>query len=222
MTLIGRLFDEGTIGRVGLALERAFGAVDERPPDAERVPLTRRPGARTMSPKASSAGRAPADPSVLYEDLDRELDSTRRVLERFPDGKNDWRPHEKSRTLGELAGHVAGIPGLGATILATDELDRSGRPAMPSAGTAAELLAAFDANVAKLRAALATLDAGGLDRTWTMRMGGRVLVQNPKRVLMRVMVLSHLVHHRAQLGGYYRLLNVPVPSVYGPTADEAV
>ena len=74
--------------------------------------------------------------------------------------------------------------------------------------------------MAKLRAALAKLDADGLDRTWTMRMGERVLVQNTKRLLMRVMVLSHMVHHRAQLGVYYRLLNVPVPGVYGPTADE--
>ena len=166
-----------------------------------------------MSPKTPS-------PAVLYEDLDRELASTRRVLERFPEGKSDWRPHEKSRPLGELAGHVAGMPGLGARILETDELDRSGRPTPPSLGTVAEALALFDGNVAKLRAALAKLDADGLDRTWTMRMGERVLVQNTKRLLMRVMVLSHMVHHRAQLGVYYRLLNVPVPGVYGPTADE--
>jgi uncharacterized damage-inducible protein DinB len=173
-----------------------------------------------MTPKTPSTGRAAADPAVLYEDLDRELASTRRVLERFPDGKGDWRPHEKSRPLGELAGHIAGIPALGAMILETDELDRSGRPAPSSFGTAAELLARYDANVAKLRAALAQLKVDGLNRTWTMRMGDRVLVQDTKRGLLRVMVLSHMVHHRAQLGVYYRLLNVPVPSVYGPTADE--
>jgi uncharacterized damage-inducible protein DinB len=175
-----------------------------------------------MSPRAPSAGRATADAAVLYEDLDREIDSTRRVLERFPEGQRDWRPHEKSRSLGELTGHVAAIPGLGAMILETDEVDRSGRPAPSSPGTAAELLALFDANVAKLRAALAKADAAGLARTWRMRMGERVLVQDTKRVLLRIMVLSHMVHHRAQLGVYYRLLNVPVPSVYGPTADEAV
>lgn len=175
-----------------------------------------------MSPKAQSSGRAMADPQLLYEDLDREIGSTRRMLERYPEGKGDWRPHEKSRPLDELAGHVAGIPGLGATILETDELDRSGRPAMPSAGTVAELLDKFDANVARLRAALAQVDADALNRTWTMRMGERVLVQSTKRVLLRVMVVSHLVHHRAQLGMYYRLLNVPVPGVYGPTADEPV
>ena len=170
------------------------------------------------TPHASD--RNTAGPAVLYEDLDREMASTRRVLERFPDGRGDWRPHEKSRPLAELAGHVAGIPGLGTLILERDELDRSGRPPAPTPGTAAELLALFDGNVAKLHAALAKMDADALERTWTMRMGGRVLVEGKKRVLLRVMVLSHVVHHRAQLGVYYRLLNIPVPSVYGPTADE--
>jgi uncharacterized damage-inducible protein DinB len=175
-----------------------------------------------MSPRAPSTGRGTVDCQLLYEDLDREIASTRRVLERFPEGRGDWRPHEKSRPLGELAGHVTAIAGLGATILESDELDRSGRPVPISPATAAELLALFDANVAKLRAALAKADAAALARTWRMRMGERVLVQDTKRVLLRVMVLSHLVHHRAQLGMYYRLLNVPVPSVYGPTADEPV
>jgi uncharacterized damage-inducible protein DinB len=175
-----------------------------------------------MTSKTGSPGRAAADPQLLYEDLDREIASTRRMLERYPEGKGDWRPHEKSRPLDQLAGHVAGIFGLGVTILETDELDRSGRPGMPSAGTPAELLEKFDANVARLRAALSKVDADALNRTWTMRMGERVLVQDAKRVLMRVMVLNHMVHHRAQLGVYYRLLDVPVPGVYGPTADEPV
>jgi uncharacterized damage-inducible protein DinB len=175
-----------------------------------------------MSPKAQSSGQERVDPAVLYEDLDRELASTRRVLERFPEDHRAWGPHEKSRPLGELAGHLAAIPGLGAMILETDELDRSGRPVPPNPGTAVELLALFDANVTRLRAALAKTDPAALARTWKMRMGDRVLVQDTKRVLLRIMVLSHMVHHRAQLGVYYRLLNVPVPGVYGPTADEAV
>jgi uncharacterized damage-inducible protein DinB len=175
-----------------------------------------------MSPKAQSSGSELADPAVLYEDLDREMASTRRVLERFPEDHRAWRPHEKSRPLLELAGHVAGIPGLGVMIVETEELDRRTRsPAAPPT-TAAELLAQFDTNVARLRAALAKADAPALARTWRMRMGERVLVQDTKRVLLRIMVLSHMVHHRAQLGVYYRLLNVPVPGVYGPSADEAV
>jgi len=117
---------------------------------------------------------------------------------------------------------VAGIPGLGVTIVETDELDRSARRPVSPPASGADLLARFDANAAKLRTALGGLDAATLGRTWTMRMGERVLVREAKRVLLRVMVLSHMVHHRAQLGVYYRLLNVPVPGVYGPTADEPV
>jgi uncharacterized damage-inducible protein DinB len=175
-----------------------------------------------MASTAPSARREASGPAIFYEDLDREIASTRRVLERLPDGQASWRPHEKSRPLMELAAHVAGIPGLGLMILETDEVDRSTRPPAPGATTAAEVLARFDANVAKLRAALAKTDVDALRKTWTMRMGERVLVQGTKRMLLRVMVLSHIVHHRAQLGVYYRLLHVPVPSVYGPTADEPV
>ncbi len=172
--------------------------------------------------RTTGSRRGTPDPAVLYEDLEREMQSTRRVLERCPEGKNDWRPHEKSRPLMELAVHLAGIPGGGVLILETDEFD-AGAP-RPAGGpsTPAEVLAQFDANVEKLRGALARADASALDRTWTFRMGERVVVQEPKRVLLRLMVLSHMVHHRAQLALYYRLLNVPVPGVYGPSADEAL
>ncbi len=156
----------------------------------------------------------------FLDDIDDELASTRRTLERFPDGRGSWRPHAKSRTLGELATHVADIPGLAATILATDELDALTRPRREPLDGATELLERFDGNVAQLRAALSTTDDVRLSQEWTMRAGEKVFVRRPRRTLMRVMFLSHMIHHRAQLGVYYRLLDVPVPSAYGPTADE--
>jgi uncharacterized damage-inducible protein DinB len=172
-----------------------------------------------MTAKASR-GSVPID--LLFEDFDAELTSTRRVLERFPDGKGDWRPHAKSRTLAELATHVTDIPGLGATILETDELDALKRPPRTTAASAAELLERLDANAMRLRAALAAADEARLAGEWTMRAGDHVFVKRPRRSLLRVMFASHMVHHRAQLGVYLRLLDVPVPGVYGPSADEGL
>jgi uncharacterized damage-inducible protein DinB len=158
----------------------------------------------------------------LLIDLDRELASTRRVLERYPAGKAEWRPHEKSRTLSALATHVANIPNHGAAILTTAEMDVASRPPQPAKDSAAELLDVFDAGAARLKAAVAETDAAKLGEKWTMRAGPRVLVSESRALLMRLMVVNHLVHHRAQLGVYLRLLDVPIPGVYGPSADEPV
>ena len=171
------------------------------------------------------AGSAPGSPSVaelLYADFDAEFATTRRFLERYPAGKDDWRPHPSSRALRALANHVADLPGRGAMILQTDELDVAARQPRPELGVAAELVGSFDANVATLRTALAGVDLASLERQWVLRVGTRVLVQAPKRLLLRTMMMSHLVHHRAQLGVYYRLLGVPVPGAYGPSADEGL
>ena len=157
---------------------------------------------------------------ILYNDLDDELAATRKTLERFPDGKGDWRPHEKSRTIGELAAHVAQLPGLGLMILQTDELDAATRPPLPQVNSAAEVLALFESVAGRLRQAVAAADFAALERPWTLRRGDKVFLSRPKRALMRTMLINHLIHHRAQLGVYYRLLGVPVPGIYGPTADE--
>lgn len=159
---------------------------------------------------------------LLYPDLPRELGSTRRVLERFPEGQGVWRPHDKSRTLAELATHVAGIPGRGASILETEERDIAGRTPPAPAGTAAELLAMFDEGAAALREALPRATPESLAGEWTLRAGSHILQRGPRRIMLRVVTISHLVHHRAQLGVYYRLLGVPVPGVYGPSADEPI
>jgi uncharacterized damage-inducible protein DinB len=157
----------------------------------------------------------------LYTDLETELATTRRMLERFPAGKGDWRPHEKSMTLGSLASHVAEIPQYGITILASDELDFAKGPHERNTyGTAEELLAVFDNKVSQLRPALASLNAGTVGTPWTMRNGEYVIFTQPKGAAIRRVMLNHLVHHRAQLGVYYRLLGIPVPGSYGPSADE--
>jgi uncharacterized damage-inducible protein DinB len=158
--------------------------------------------------------------ALLFEDLDQELASTRRMLERVPDDKGDWRPHEKSGSLAELATHVADLAGLGVMILETEELDALARPPRQTLRTSEEMLARFDQNVQRLRAALDGTDAARFEGEWTLRAGERVFAARPRRSLLRTMVLSHIVHHRAQLGVYLRLLDVPVPGMYGPSADE--
>jgi uncharacterized damage-inducible protein DinB len=158
----------------------------------------------------------------LLIDLDRELASTRRLLERYPAGNGEWQPHEKSRTLSALATHVASIPNHGANILTTAEMDVATRQPQPPKDSAEELLEAFDSGIARLKSAIAGTDAAKLGEKWTMRMGPRVLASESRALLMRLMVINHLVHHRAQLGIYLRLLNVPIPGMYGPSADEPV
>jgi uncharacterized damage-inducible protein DinB len=164
------------------------------------------------------ADRSPVE--LLYADFAAEHTSTRRMLERFPDGKGDWRPHEKSRTLAQLATHVASILNGGTLMLQTDESDILTRVPQPPLEAVAALLAHFDAGVAAFDAALAAATFEQLDRNWTMRRGDVVLVSAPRRVLLRRVTMNHLIHHRAQLGVYYRLLGVPLPGVYGPSADE--
>jgi uncharacterized damage-inducible protein DinB len=165
--------------------------------------------------------RAAAPTSFGFiDDMEEELASTKRVLERVPEGQGSWRPHEKSKSLGELARHLADIPGLAAAILETEEMDALARPPREPLNTSGELMAHFDGGVSALRAALGRADDERMRGEWALRAGDRVFVRRPRRALMRTMFLSHMIHHRAQLGVYLRLLNVPVPGVYGPSADE--
>jgi uncharacterized damage-inducible protein DinB len=170
--------------------------------------------ARTISP----ADRRPVE--FLYADFAAEHTATRRMLERFPDGRGDWRPHAKSRTLAELATHVASILNTGTLVLQTDELDVLARTPQAPLDTVRALLAHFETGVRAFDAALAATSFDHLDGMWTMRRGDQVLIAAPRRVLLRRLTMNHLVHHRAQLGVYYRLLDVPVPGMYGPSADD--
>jgi uncharacterized damage-inducible protein DinB len=166
---------------------------------------------------------AAAPGTLMYGDLTNELAITRRVLERVPDGRTEWRPHERSMTLGQLATHVAAVPGYTLMLLDKEEVDLAkGSLSAPTLPTTAEILALFDQNAAAMQAAVAAADAAALGRTWTLRHGDHVILSQRKGALIRTMAINHLIHHRAQLTVYLRLLDVPVPWVYGPSADEAM
>lgn len=162
---------------------------------------------------------------ALLQELEHEAVATRRTLERVPAGQHAWKPHEKSMTMGRLANHVAEIPLWATMTLLHDELDmapKDGQPyETPSLATSAELVAAFDRNLAGAREAFEKAQDAELARPWTLKGGDQVYFTMPKGAVLRSFVFSHLVHHRAQLGVYLRLKDVPVPSVYGPSADES-
>ncbi len=157
----------------------------------------------------------------LLAEYDHEMRTTRRVLERAPEQDFGWKPHDKSFTLGQLATHLATIPHWGVTILTAPEFDLAagGQPAA-SLATLADVLATFDRHVAATRAALAERGDQDLAAPWTLRRGDHVVFTLPRAGVLRSFILSHMIHHRGQLSVYLRLLNVPVPSIYGPSADE--
>ncbi len=158
--------------------------------------------------------------SFLAE-LRQEAKKTRNLLSRVPVDQATWKPHEKSMELQRLARHVAELPGWCTVTITTDELDFS-KPYDPSPPltTAAALVAEFDKNVEGAEKALQTADDDLLKGKWSLRNGDHIFFTLPRHVVLRDMVFNHLVHHRAQLGVYLRLLNIPLPSMYGPTADE--
>jgi uncharacterized damage-inducible protein DinB len=169
----------------------------------------------------STAPAAPTLAQVALGDFEQELATTRRVLERVPDARWDFKPHEKSMSLGQLAGHVANLLNWGIHALAEEGVDFVAPPPLPPRPTnRTELLAAFDAAVARLHAAVQGASDEALGRTYTMRRGEQVMMTMPRTAMIRGWVLSHIIHHRGQLTVYLRLLDIPVPSVYGPTADE--
>jgi uncharacterized damage-inducible protein DinB len=159
--------------------------------------------------------------SILPE-FDQEMATTRRTLESVPEGKSDWKPHEKSMSMGRLAGHLAELPGLGLRSLQSDSFDvrAAGRPAPLVMTSRSELLEAFDKNVAAARAAIASASDEDLMKSWTLRAGDKAMFSLPRTAVLRTFCISHSVHHRAQLGVYLRLNDVPVPHVYGPSADD--
>lgn len=154
-------------------------------------------------------------------DLDRELDTTRTVLARIPDDRLDWRPHEKSWTVGELAAHLANLVGWQVSMLESDEFDLDARGPNRSAPPDREtLLREYDRNVEALRGAVAEADDSELLAPWTLRKGDEVIFDLPRSAALRNAGISHMIHHRGQLTVYLRMMDVPVPPTYGPTADE--
>ena len=154
-------------------------------------------------------------------DLQHELATTRRVLERVPEGHFSWKPHEKSMSVGRLANHIVEIVSWQTTILRTDELDIATMPPRSQAPTSRnELLRAFDAGVTSVNDALEVVDEKDFGKPWTLRRGVNPIFTQPRFIVFRSMGVSHMINHRAQLCVYFRLLNVPVPQIYGPTADD--
>jgi uncharacterized damage-inducible protein DinB len=150
--------------------------------------------------------------------------NTRKTLERVPTDKPDWKPHAKSAAMGGLSTHLSNIPTWVVYTIAQDSLDLApeGKPLPPPevAKSQAELVATFDANVAKARAAIAGASDEELFKPWTLMSNGNTILTMPKIAVLRSFVMNHLIHHRAQLGVYLRLNDIPVPSIYGPSADE--
>jgi uncharacterized damage-inducible protein DinB len=156
----------------------------------------------------------------LLAELDQEAVATVRVLERVPQGHLSWRPHPKSFSLGQLALHVATLPGLVAELAAADSLPEPPVFVQEEAATAAELVPALTASIAKARQLLGGLDDGAMAATWRLMSGGKEIMSMPRMAVVRMIMLNHWYHHRGQLLVYLRMHDVPVPSVYGPSADE--
>ncbi len=161
---------------------------------------------------------------IILPEFDMEMDATRRTLERVPDEKFDWKPHAKSGTLGWLAAHISNIPQWAVITMQQNSLDLApvGEPSRvpPKATNRKDLLEQFDKNRAEARAALAGAGDAAYAKPWALLMSGKQLFSEPRSSVLRRMVFNHLIHHRAQLTVYLRLLNVPVPALYGPSADE--
>jgi len=155
---------------------------------------------------------------ALLPEFDQEMATTRRLLERVPDGQGEWRPHAKSFPLGHLAQLVAWMPGWVTSTLRDTALDLSAHPGYTFEPTA-KLVALFDENVRGAREAIRTTPDTDYDVLWSLKRGDQVLMSLPRRVLVRQHI-NHLIHHRGQLTVYLRLRDVPIPSIYGPTADE--
>ena len=156
----------------------------------------------------------------MLQELEEEARTTRRVLERVPDNKLTWRPHEKARTLGELAMHVAMVPGAVAELIASPSPAQVPQFTDPTAQSAAELVSTLEDSIAKAKRVLGGVDDATLRETWRMMQGEREVFAVPRVALLRSVMLNHWYHHRGQLTVYLRELDLPIPSIYGPSADE--
>ena len=157
---------------------------------------------------------------ALLPEFDQEMANTRKLLERFPEGKNDYRPHPKSMTLGCLAGHVAELAGWAKTTLDVEVLEI--QPGMQpfTATSRQQLLEAFDNNVEGARGLIERATDADWAKTWTLKFADKQVLSMPRAAVMRNVVMNHMIHHRAQLGVYLRLNEIEIPGMYGPSADE--
>lgn len=159
--------------------------------------------------------------AVAAAEFREEARTTRRVLERVPAGKLSWKPHAKSLSLGQLALHIAAVPG--RFVLALQKEEHEVNPSnfiFEEANSTEEILATFEQSVKDARAYLDGLGEEQAHADWTLKANGRTLFTKPRMDVVRMIMLSHIYHHRGQLSVYLRLLDVPVPSIYGPSADD--
>ena len=161
---------------------------------------------------------------MFLPEFDQEMATARKTLERIPEDKLSWKPHEKSMTMGRLAGHVAELAGWAVQTIDRDSLDfmPPGQPPFqPTIATSRQqVLEVFDKGREDGRRAIAGASDEHLMKNWSLLRGGQVLLTMPRVAVLRSFCINHVIHHRAQLGVYLRLNNIPVPSVYGPSADE--
>jgi uncharacterized damage-inducible protein DinB len=157
---------------------------------------------------------------ALLPEFDHEMQSTRRTLERVPEEKLGWKPHQKSMSLGGLATHLATINHWVDATMGMDSFDVAGVPPNPELKSRAEILAMFDQNAANARKAIAGASDADLMKPWSLLSSGKAIFTMPRIAVLRSFILNHTIHHRGQLSVYLRLNDVPVPSIYGPSADE--
>jgi uncharacterized damage-inducible protein DinB len=158
---------------------------------------------------------------MLLPEFDQEMANTRKILDCVPEDKFAWQPHAKSMTLGKLASHVTELSSWGAVVIDQDKLEITPDMKPFSAASKAGLLEALDKNAAATRAAIAGASDEDLGKIWTFIYAGHTVFAMPRTVVLRNMVMSHIIHHRGQLSVYLRLLDVPIPGMYGPSADAA-
>jgi uncharacterized damage-inducible protein DinB len=161
---------------------------------------------------------------AILPEFDHEMANARKVLERLPEDKLDWRPHPKSNTIGWNANHIADLPGWGVGILTQPSFDFApvgGKPwESPKLRSRREILDLFDRNVAAVRSAISQVKDDDMNKMWSLLSGGKPIFTMPRRAVMRGSVISHIIHHRAILCVYLRLNDIPVPGMYGPSGEE--
>ena len=176
--------------------------------------------AKTKKAPSKSSSKLQDPAKLLFGDMEGELRTTRRALERVPNGKDDWRPHPKSKSLDELATHIAQLPGLGIRIVTQDMFEGGSTPPQLKPADNAARLKIFDDVAGEFQRLVNELTWDQAMGTWTLMFQGKPAIQAPRAEILRTVMFNHLAHHRAQLGVYLRLLNISVPGTYGPSADE--
>jgi uncharacterized damage-inducible protein DinB len=159
--------------------------------------------------------------AALLPEFDQEMGNLRRTLERVPDDKFNFKPHPKSNTMSWMVNHLANLTGWTVVTMKQDSLDLTPDFKMPEATTTAEILATFDKNLKEARAAIAETSDEDMMKNWTLSSEGKEIFTLPRIACLRGMIMNHMIHHRAQLTVYLRMNDLPVPALYGPSADEA-